>query len=57
MLIFTGNFERDAFINYDKNLRLDVIGSVPLDEDAGEGAFQYYILFLNSDFNDFLPQE
>lgn len=57
VLIFTGNFERDTFINYDKNLRLEVIGSVPLDEDAGEGAFQYYILFLNSDFNDFLPQE
>ena len=56
VLIFTGNFPRDAGIFYDKDLRLYVTGSKPLDEDAGEGAFQYYILFINSDFNDFLPQ-
>ena len=56
VLIFTGNFPRDAGIYYDKDLRLYVVGSMPLDEDAGEGAFQYYILFINSDFNAFLPQ-
>ena len=56
VLIFTGNFPRDAGIYYDKDLRLYVTGSMPMDEDAGEGAFQYYILFINSDFNNFLPQ-
>ena len=57
VLIFTGNFSRDAFVIYDTDLRLYIEGNNPPDFDAGEGAFQYYILFINSEFNDFLPQE
>jgi len=57
VLIFTGNFERGAGINYDKDLRFYVNGSHPKDEDAGEDSFCYYVLFINSEFNDLLPQD
>jgi hypothetical protein len=35
VLILTGNFERSSDIYYDKDFRLCVVGSHPMDEDAG----------------------
>lgn len=56
VLIFTGNFARDSHIYYDKDLRLYVVGSSPMDEDAGEYSFNYYVVFIRSEFNDLIPQ-
>ena len=56
VLILTGNFERSSHIYYDKDLRLYVVGSHPMDEDAGEHSFNYYVVFIRSEFNDLIPQ-
>ena len=56
VLILTGNFERSSHIYYDKDLKLYVVGSHPMDEDVGEHSFNYYVVFIRSEFNDLIPQ-
>ena len=56
ILIFTGNFARDSHIYYDKDLRLYVVGSCPMNEDAGEYSFNYFVVFIRTEFNDLFPQ-
>ena len=56
VLIFTGNFNQDAVITYDKDFMLDVAGKVTDDADAGEDTFQYFVLFVNTDFCDLFSQ-
>lgn len=56
ILIFTGNFPRDTHIYYDKDLRLYVVGSCPMNEDAGENSFNYYVVFIRTEFNELFPQ-
>ncbi|MBR3247133.1 MAG: hypothetical protein IKG03_01895 [Clostridiales bacterium] len=56
VLILTGNFESGSVINYDKDLRLYVNGSHPMDEDAGDNSINIYVIFIRSEFNDLIPQ-
>jgi len=48
--------ERSSHIYYDKDLKLYVVGSHPMDEDVGEHSFNYYVVFIRSEFNDLIPQ-
>lgn len=57
VLIFTGNFKRRAAISYDKDFKLYVSGVVTDPKEIDEYTFQYFIVFINSEFDDLFPQD
>ena len=57
VLIFSGDIKFGTSIAYDKDFRLYLYESPPQTEESEPETFQYYVVFINTEFNDLLPQD